>query len=871
MDKTVICYSNVFIIFAIIKHYAAAMRNDIKKLLKLAITACLLVISFSATAQTRFTHEYRLGNIAFGKSRHNPDSTTFRHLNIGLSNEIDSLNGFQFALLHAVTRRDMHGMNIGTGLALSYRNVNGVQISGLFNGTGRETHGLQLSVVSNYSTMLRGFQLASISNVVTQKMHGVQVSGVANIAYGMKGIQLSSIANVGAGEVLGSQIGGYNYADTLRGLQLGLINVSLYHPTGTQIGIINYTHDTQGRKIGLININPTTKIDALFFAGNTSKTNVALRFRNRSTYSIVGVGTHYMGLDKKFSGAVFYRLGQYFPLSEHWSINGDIGFFHIETFKQNSSDSPERLYSLQANIGADYQITPRLGILGSIGYGDTRQYYHNKEYKNGLVARLGLSIAYNHTSSASSRNPLRRPIVTDSLMALPEIRRPWLAAAEAMGINLMVFSFDKFIMNEDFAQVNIHTIRHNLRTGFVWDNDPFATNLFAHPYHGNLYFNSARSNGLSFWQSLPYSIGGSLTWELFAESEPPAINDWIATSLGGACLGEILGRVSRLVLNDRTHGGNRFLREAAALIINPMQGFNRILRGDAWTVRNEHYMYHDFKQIPIDFSISTGSRYLADNGALFRGEYNPYVNFAFEYGDAFNDSHNLPYDYFCAVVSLGFSANQPLLNTARLMGRLWSAPAFEGKNVTTKIGIYQHFNFYNSEPVKDGSQDTPYRISEAVAVGPGIMSRFETKSVMSRLEQRVFLNVIILGGSKSDYYKVIDRDYNMGSGYSIKSNTLMSFRRMGRFYFDVNYYRIFTWKGWETKDLENVEQLYYNVQGDKSNASLLVLSPAFQINLKGNVYFEIGGSFYSRKTRYKYHPDKSTQTFELKVGLAARI
>ena len=86
----------------------------------------------------------------------------------------------------------------------------------------------------------------------------------------------------------------------------------------------------------------------------------------------------------------------------------------------------------------------------------------------------------------------------------------------------------------------------------MWDNDKFSTNLFAHPYHGNLYYNSARGNGLSFWQSAPYALGGSLMWEFMGEVEPPAINDILATTMGGICFGEISHRISHLLLNDRS-------------------------------------------------------------------------------------------------------------------------------------------------------------------------------------------------------------------------------------------------------------------------------------------------------------------------------
>lgn len=66
----------------------------------------------------------------------------------------------------------------------------------------------------------------------------------------------------------------------------------------------------------------------------------------------------------------------------------------------------------------------------------------------------------------------------------------------------------------------------------------FNTNLFAHPYHGNLYFNAARTNGMNFWQSYPFALGGSLMWEFLGENTPPSINDLLATSIGGTAIGE---------------------------------------------------------------------------------------------------------------------------------------------------------------------------------------------------------------------------------------------------------------------------------------------------------------------------------------------
>lgn len=88
----------------------------------------------------------------------------------------------------------------------------------------------------------------------------------------------------------------------------------------------------------------------------------------------------------------------------------------------------------------------------------------------------------------------------------------------------------------------------------MWDNDQFSTNQFAHPYHGSLYFNSARTHGLNFWESCPYVLGGSLMWEFWGENEPAAINDVFSTTFGGIAIGEVLYRTSALALDDSQSG-----------------------------------------------------------------------------------------------------------------------------------------------------------------------------------------------------------------------------------------------------------------------------------------------------------------------------
>ena len=253
--------------------------------------------------------------------------------------------------------------------------------------------GFQFGLISSVTTEGGyGFQFGGVSNTSGHTFNGLQMGGVSSITQGMdKGLQMSSILNISSKRMNGWQMGTVNYADSLNGAQIGIFNVTRKHPQGWQVGLVNLSYDSIGHKIGLVNINPATHIDVMTYAGSSTKMNLAARFRNRSTYNVIGVGTHFMGLDSKFSGAVFYRLGQYAHLSPKWSLSGDVGYYHVETFSKNNNDKPERLYSLQARINADYQISSKIGAFASVGWGVTRYYDRNETYRNRPLVELGLT------------------------------------------------------------------------------------------------------------------------------------------------------------------------------------------------------------------------------------------------------------------------------------------------------------------------------------------------------------------------------------------------------------------------------------------------------------------------------------------------
>src|SRR5919108_3695226 len=122
-------------------------------------------------------------------------------------------------------------------------------------------------------------------------------------------------------------------------------------------------------------------------------------------------------------------------------------------------------------------------------------------------------------------------------------RRSLVALGQTLALNTLVNRVDAWVRNRAWARVGTRAWGRNIQYGWDWDEDAFPTNMFAHPYHGSLYFNAGRSNGLGFFESVPLAFLGSWTWEYFAETERPSLNDFLMSSFGGVEIGEIFRRI----------------------------------------------------------------------------------------------------------------------------------------------------------------------------------------------------------------------------------------------------------------------------------------------------------------------------------------
>ena len=476
-----------------------------------------------------------------------------------------------------------------------------------------------------------------------------------------------------------------------------------------------------------------------------------------------------------------------------------------------------------------------------------------------LVQMLPAQVKFRHPSVPS--------LPPDSVdLAYYGQKRLGQSVASILGVNTTVWSFNRFVMKEDFAYINQHTVRENFRHGFMWDNDNLDTNMFFHPYHGNLYFNAARSNGYGFWQSGLFALGGSGLWELFMENEYPSANDIVATPIGGMALGETLYRTSDLILDDRTTGRERAGREIAAFLVSPMRGLTRVIHGDAWRHRSTSGRQFGIPDLCVSFSV--GARVLElEKEILDRG-----VGMAFEadmeYGDRFHTEAEKPYDFFAMRVGLNVQKSQPVLGQVNLIGRLLNAGLVETSRLSLNVGLYQHFDFYDSHVISDVSPVVPYRIAIPASVGGGMQLQWQ-KADHWTLSASMYGNGILMGAVLSDHYRLADRDYNIANGFGTKSQLSASCReRRLSVSLSHEFYRFFTWKGYDVHtDWATLNPKTLNAQGDESQSSVHVCEFRLDYRMAKQMFLTGSLMHFRRATHYRYYPDVKSSSVSARLML----
>jgi len=240
-------------------------------------------------------------------------------------------------------------------------------------------------------------------------------------------------------------------------------------------------------------------------------------------------------------------------------------------------------------------------------------------------------------------------------------------------------------------------------------------------------------------------------WELFGEVWAPSPNDLLNTSLGGITLGETTYRLSSLILDNTATGSERVFREIGATLVNPVRGFNRLVRGEMNDVVANPA---DWRPSRIFGGIELGYRNFSDNTrhegdeALHQG----FLNFLLLYGDPVADLDGKPFSTFQATGLLSSnSAEGKTLGELTVRGNL-GATQLGGGTDAMQLAAFMGYSFISNPVVEFGAQ----------SFQGGLVARNSAES-----RPRLWGEALVMGAPiaaiRSDYFTTAEgRDYDYG-------------------------------------------------------------------------------------------------------------
>lgn len=360
--------------------------------------------------------------------------------------------------------------------------------------------------------------------------------------------------------------------------------------------------------------------------------------------------------------------------------------------------------------------------------------------------------------------------------------------AEIVMQDVFVWGWDRFVLQKDYAKTGPSYWKRNYREGWKWDDNHFAINFFGHPYQGSMYFSAARASGYNFYESYFFALTGSYIWEMFCETEYPAPNDLIATSIGGSIYGEMLYRISTRALSKPDAG---ILENIFGFVASPFAYIQEWVNGPSPT--NPGYA-------PMEWSVKAGVgrrfgnefRYDQDADDRSDNDWNSpsgFYGLELIYGRP-DRKLKLPFEYFT------FSFNQDQSEDGMLM-RLSSVGKLANLNFRASssnwmdLGTYLHFDTFYGDLVE--------MTALSIGLGADVSVKLSDKFTFRMNHMPSY---VILGSSDFNYDEVLakadssyekTRDYQYSLGLSYKASVQLSFAER---IFLYNYASAFLFHSW---------------------------------------------------------------------------
>jgi hypothetical protein len=418
-------------------------------------------------------------------------------------------------------------------------------------------------------------------------------------------------------------------------------------------------------------------------------------------------------------------------------------------------------------------------------------------------------------------------------------RRVAAAYFQAAVINV-IYNIGNQVRGEHTAKISFKSWWNNMKYGFEWDDNPFVTNQFGHPYQGSNYYTAGRANGMSYWESAALTAFGSATWEYFGENNYASFNDLVNTTLGGIALGEAFHRAAWMIRDTHATGKKRLWQEIAGTAVDPMGGFNRFVSGDASRVSDKPATFRPASSTAVG---SVGALWQGDNDNAFSESPDPFLEMDLVYGKPLEGRGRTPFEAFTVNFRMGGGQG---LSDVRVRGRLFGQPVDHGK---LHLALAHSFDYVANRAYKFGRQGFDFVLSKRIGTIEG-------------------MSAVILGGAGVTAQGAIDRvpaegpipevpegeerDYDYGPGTAFGGTA--TFQRNGRTFFDVAY------QGFQI----------YVVDGVRSNHVLQRFRMDLMVPVHRRLALGTAGEYFYRKTYFTSGGERRDKFPQVRIFLAWR-
>jgi hypothetical protein len=388
------------------------------------------------------------------------------------------------------------------------------------------------------------------------------------------------------------------------------------------------------------------------------------------------------------------------------------------------------------------------------------------------------------------------------------------------------------------AHITPKTWWANMEQGWVWDLDEFLVNQIGHPYQGNNYYNAARANGLSFWESAGVTAFGSSTWEYFGETNHASVNDLINTTLGGIALGEMFHRASWLIRDTRASGKGRLWREIGATALDPVGGIKRFTSGDSSRVSEKPA---DMVPSGLGGLVAAGALWRGSNEGAFDAKGDGFLEVDLLYGDVVVGKSRTAYDAFAVKLRFGGGGG---FSEAKVRGRLLGQPF---ANERVQITVLQAYDFAKNTAYQFGSQSFNVSAAHVTRMQSGfstVFTAFGGLMVLGAVDSIPLEGVVPEqetpdDGDGGQGVSEGPRYYDYGPGFLFGGRAVLGYRQtpIAAFLYESHHLK--------------------SLDGIRANHLLQQLRLDLLAPLRGPVGIGVSWEYFDRRT---YYQDESSET-----------